>query len=113
MTISHFSIYRIYHRVIAVIVCIAMLASYFPKQVWDLLFTQAYAAPMTTLPPSEPISPLAAVNPLGMTNPVGQMLQGAELPEEFEHLSEMGLLTPEGEPNGMLMDVGAMQNAFA
>lgn len=107
------SIYHPYQRVVALIICIAMLASYFPKQVWDILFSPAYAAPLTTMPLETSITPIsAAASPLGMTNSVGEMLQSAELPEEFEHLSQIGLLTPNGEPNGMLMDVSAIPSAM-
>jgi hypothetical protein len=81
---------------ISMLLCVTIISSSIPQQGWSLLFDvhTAYAARTGTN--------LVSVLPGGTNSLLAQALQQAGL-------NPMGMLGPDGQPNGMVMDIGAMQ----
>ncbi len=91
------------YKVIAAALCIALTLSLTPPPALALLFGVGVAHAASAKNGS--LSVL-----MGETNsPMAQALQESLPPELSQQFNGLGALGPDGEPNGLLMDIGAMQ----
>jgi hypothetical protein len=92
-----------FYKTVVIALSIALVCSLIPPEGWGLLFGvgTAQAAPAAT--------GLASVLPGGVDSPVTEALQNALPSDLAKQLTGMNALGPDGQPNGMLMDAGAVQ----
>jgi hypothetical protein len=102
MTITALNRDRVY-AVVAIVLSIALSCSLIPPEGWGLLFGVgvAHAAPLTTVP--------ASMSPSGINSPATETVQNALSSDLAKQLSDIGVLNSDGQPNGMLIDVDALQ----
>lgn len=98
MTNQSFNHSRIYQTVV-IVLCFALTCSLIPPQGWAASFGVGIAhaaSDPVTMPPENKSSTMA------------QTLKSVLPPELSEQLTITGALGPNGEPNGMLVDTGAL-----
>ncbi len=102
------TVYGRTYKIVAILVCVGMLISLLPAPLWwEILGVQTAHATSTPLTGAQPaaISPTANEQVTDLMTSLGDALP----PELADQLGSLGALTPEGEPNGMLMDAAALQ----
>ncbi len=105
------TIYGRVYKTIALCVVLGLFASLLPMPVWGEIIGApiAYAAPGTSVAADTE----ALFTPASANDEINQLMSSIQdvlPPETAEKLGALGMLTPEGEPNGMLLGVGALQN---
>ncbi len=96
------------YKIVAILVCLGLLVSLLPAPLWwEILGVNTVYAAGTPIAGKQPS--LASATADAQVNDLMTSLVDALPPELADRLGSLGALTPEGEPNGMLINIAALQ----